>query len=284
VKRRSSIMSFLLLTFAWSWLWLGAAWIVPGETPTLLLRLLAGIGPILVAAVLVNRHPSPIERSRFWHRMIEWPADGWKWLIVIAALAAGPALVSWFIADGTDRTLAVDNVASVTGILVFAVAASLAEEPGWRGYALDNLLRRNSRLSASLVIGLAWAAWHLPLYGIEGTFQHDEVGFATTLFWLFTVGFFAQSVLMTWIYGRTSGSILAAVAFHALINVSGEVFELSTAAQALRLGLWLGLAAVVVVSWWSGELRLGSQPVSQPTAETANPPAGSPSLTERTTL
>jgi membrane protease YdiL (CAAX protease family) len=78
--------------------------------------------------------------------------------------------------------------------VAFALAASFAEEPGWRGYALDRLGRRPWR--AAVVISSVWAIWHLPLYAISGTFQHDDVGFATALFWIIRASFLPQTILM----------------------------------------------------------------------------------------
>lgn len=43
----------------------------------------------------------------------------------------------------------------------------VGEETGWRGFALPELQKRFSPLTASLIIGVIWAAWHIPLMGIE---------------------------------------------------------------------------------------------------------------------
>jgi hypothetical protein len=99
------------------------------------------------------------------------------------------------------------------------------------------------------VIAAAWAGWHLPLYAIEGTFQHDEVGFATGLFWIFMSALLPQTILMVWILEHTRPSILPAVVFHALTNISGEVLAFSTTQQAVRLAVWAVLATPVVVGW-----------------------------------
>lgn len=59
------------------------------------------------------------------------------------------------------------------------------EELGWRGYALDGLQARMNALFASLILGVVWSLWHLPLFFIKGTWQAEQVGLGTQRFWLF---------------------------------------------------------------------------------------------------
>lgn len=100
-----------------------------------------------------------------------------------------------------------------------------------------------------MAIAVVWAAWHLPLYAIEGTFQHDDVGFATGLFWLFTAALLPQTILMIWVVEHSGYSLLPAVVFHALTNISGEVLALSAGHQVGRLAIWSAVALGVVISW-----------------------------------
>ncbi|MBN2112830.1 MAG: CPBP family intramembrane metalloprotease [Acidimicrobiia bacterium] len=183
--------------------------------------------------------------GRFWGRVIDVRSVPGKWWVITAVGAGGPAVVVWAVAGA--REFEPSGITAVLGIAAFALAASFAEEPGWRGYALDKLRQR--RLLASVVIAAAWAGWHLPLYAIEGTFQHDEVGFATTLFCIFMAALLPQTILMVWVLDHTRPSILPAVVFHALTNISGELLTLTTTQQAVRLAVWAVLAAPVVVRW-----------------------------------
>jgi membrane protease YdiL (CAAX protease family) len=54
------------------------------------------------------------------------------------------------------------------GLVAALFIGSLQEELGWRGYALPRLLSRWGGVRASLVLGAAWACWHIPLYGLDG--------------------------------------------------------------------------------------------------------------------
>jgi membrane protease YdiL (CAAX protease family) len=133
--------------------------------------------------------------------------------------------------------------------VAFALAAVAAEEPGWRGVALPWLRRRSGPLLASVVLAVVWAVWHLPLYAVTGSYQHDEVGFGSSLFWAYSAGFLPQTVLITRLVEASRGSVATAMVFHAAVNVSGEVVALTGPAQWLRVGLWGIAAAPVVVGW-----------------------------------
>ncbi len=99
------------------------------------------------------------------------------------------------------------------------VQAAFGEELGWRGYALPGLQSRIGALPASLVIGVIWAAWHLPFYADPSV---HLLPFWTD-FGLFTVTLVSQSVLATWIYNGTGRSVLATILYHHSIHMASLV-------------------------------------------------------------
>ncbi len=90
----------------------------------------------------------------------------------------------------------------------------LGEEIGWRGYALPGLLRRYQTLEASLLIGAAWALWHLPLFWLPGDF-HQELPLL-----VFLLQVVASSVIYGWMFVNTRGSLLLPNLFHAVTNTA----------------------------------------------------------------
>jgi uncharacterized protein len=122
---------------------------------------------------------------------------------------------------------------------VFFLGAAV-EELGWTGYATDLLQRRHSALTAALLLGLFWQAWHI----IPLAQAHHP---AVWIFWHCLRGV-AMRVLMVWLYNNTGKSLFAAIVFHATSNVSDFALDDRGASyNPLVLGLvqWLLVALAI---------------------------------------
>ena len=112
----------------------------------------------------------------------------------VYALCGGDAGGRWFFPP--------HNAQQLTALLL----VPWAEEPGWRGLALPRLQQRHGPIAASLLLGGVWAAWHTMMFLLQGV---PPLSFA--LSWAMLA---AGSVLATWLYNRTGGSLWSAVLFH----------------------------------------------------------------------
>lgn len=122
----------------------------------------------------------------------------------------------------------------------------LGEEPGWRGFALPRLLKNYSPLIASLILAPIWALWHLPLMGNE---------FPWRIVPAFLISLLAGTLIQTWLFNRTKGSVFAQMLFHATVNTvgAGLIFPLFkgnafVAFWYLYALLWLAVALVLIPS------------------------------------
>jgi membrane protease YdiL (CAAX protease family) len=97
------------------------------------------------------------------------------------------------------------------------VGGQVGEELGWRGYALPGLARRLGLPRASLLLGVVWATWHLPLFFILGG---DTVG-QSFPFYLLQVT--AISVAIAWLFMKTRGSLLLTMLLHAAVNNTKDI-------------------------------------------------------------
>lgn len=104
---------------------------------------------------------------------------------------------------------------------------ALPEEYGWRGYALGPLLDRSSALTTSLILGLLWGLWHLPLHFIEGTVQ------SAIPVYQFLIQQMVLAILFTWLFTNTRGAVPVAMLFHAVANIVGAAVPYWTTDLAL---------------------------------------------------
>jgi uncharacterized protein len=159
---------------------------------------------------------------------------GWVWVavalllpLVVVALAAAIHVAL----GGTIPTSPAFKhalLAAVNFVLILLLGGPLGEEFGWRGYALPMLQKRYGWRVASLVLGIMWGAWHLPLFYIANTSQqHIPVA-------LFMVGIVAMSVVFAWLVNRTAGSLVVAILFHTAINYWSWIIPVVPDSGSLR--------------------------------------------------
>ncbi|OEU69722.1 MAG: hypothetical protein BA864_14430 [Desulfuromonadales bacterium C00003093] len=89
--------------------------------------------------------------------------------------------------------------------LITMIGGPLGEEFGWRGFALPNLQHKWSPMVASIIIGIVWALWHLPLF-----FQPDSIHAQIGIKFLpvYIIGEIVLAITITWVYNKTGGSLL----------------------------------------------------------------------------
>jgi membrane protease YdiL (CAAX protease family) len=105
--------------------------------------------------------------------------------------------------------------------VILVLGGPLGEEIGWRGFAIPEMMKRYSPLTASLILAPVWFVWHLPSFWLPG--MEDRLS-STAGFGLSVLAF---AVLFTWLYVRTGRSLLLAVIFHTSINTVSFVLDLA---------------------------------------------------------
>ena len=248
--KRHPLIAFFVLAYALTWP------LIPLVSVSPLWGFPAVFGPataaIVVAAVADGRAglKDLLGRVVRWRVGARWYAVALGLPVILALAAAGLHL-----ALGARSSIEFGGL-SVLNFVVFVLI--VGEELGWRGYALPRLLARRSALAASLILGVLWGLWHLSTFFVPGAPQH---GLPITAFLLLTV---AYSVLFTWIYLHTGGSVLLATLFHGAINLSQGLLlgGLDPARTYWLLAAVYGLAALVLAS---GSARTFGQPPSRTT-------------------
>jgi uncharacterized protein len=157
-------------------------------------------------------------------------------------------------------------------LVILTLTDGLGEELAWRGFALPRLLTRYNALVASVVLGVIWALWHLPLLWTEGGPMYQLP------VWLLLLDLTAKAVLFTWVFLHTRGSVLIAMLFHGATNlflVSPEVASTGDLALPVlaMVAKWVLVGIVLLVAGPS--LVRGSHPEALPrTSATTAPTDG----------
>jgi membrane protease YdiL (CAAX protease family) len=156
----------------------------------------------------------------------------------IAALQAGPLRSAWVLLVCFGHNL--------------LLGGSLGEEFAWRGFLLPALLRERSPLGASLVLAVVSGLWHLPIDLYAGFGVTSAGAVLVRILFLIPV-----SILFTWFYLRSKGSVLVAMLLHTSVNVMSDLGLSDYDAAAIVFGLLAGVAAWVV-SAFSPVFRRGA--------------------------
>jgi len=252
--------------FFWMWVIL-LGWNV-FTFPAVLLGALGLFGPAFAEIILISYAHDKEQWRDYWQRVFDIRRIGKKWFLVI--LLTFPVLnaVATLLSTLTGSPLLEFEIAKNLlfepwKILPFAIFiliyGPLPEELGWRGYALDGLQARYNAFVSSLILGVVWALWHVPLFFMKGQWQHDVLRFGTIDFWIFILNPVIVSILFTWIYNNTNRSTLSAILFHFMINFSGHLIPLTEQGRIYSLILVTILSIIVVVVWGPETLYNGAQ-------------------------
>ena len=133
----------------------------------------------------------------------------------------------------------------VNFVVILFTGGPLQEEFGWRGFALPRLQRRFNALVSSIIIGFMWGLWHLPYFfiGTEITYAY---GIIPQIFSAILL-----SILLTWLFNNTGGSILVSLIFHNMFNWSMDIIPaLRTQMGGFFYLIFLIATVIAVVIIW----------------------------------
>lgn len=275
--RRHSLVTFFLLVFILTWVvWVPRASGAPLGLVGQAWTWAPAIAALLAAALTGGRGAL----RELGSRLVRWRV-GWQWYLVVIL---GPAAFSLAVAGiytlfgGSWAEAAPPAI--LQGQLLFlplflvilTLTDGLGEELAWRGFALPRLLTHHNALVASLILGVLWALWHLPLVWTEGATMYQQP------IWLFLMDIMATSVLFTWVFLHTRGSVLIAMLFHGATNlfiVSPDVASTGDLGLPVfaMVAKWVLVGIVIVVAGPS--LVRGPRPEALPrTSATSAPTVG----------
>jgi membrane protease YdiL (CAAX protease family) len=222
---RHPLAAFFVIAYAFSWLIevpvaLSAQGILPFALPTPVVAVAivaATFGPTVAALVMTAVTGGASGVVRLLRRYIQWRAGLVWYLFVLIGIPVIIILGTIVVPGAWDSYQPIIGTLLVAYpwafVLTFFLGGPFGEEPGWRGFALPRLQQRNGPLWGSLLLGVLWALWHFPLFW-SGVWTPPTPANMV----MFTLMITALTVIMTWVFNHTGGSLLIMMLMHASFN------------------------------------------------------------------
>jgi len=213
-----------------------------------LLIALAAWTPNLAAIVVTGITEGRSEIKDLFAGWLKWRVNPWWYAFGLAPFLM--AFVSaWLYANFGNPTF--PNIATrltTSGLLLMiffhTIQGATGEELGWRGFALPRLQNRFSPLSSAIILGLIVSGWHGLLHLVSPT------GIPEWQFWLLMVSY---SIIVTWAYNKSRGSILITTLFHFAFNFSLELISTGLGLVPLeslfsiRAAIYTAMAVILII-------------------------------------
>ena len=249
---RPVLFFFLAYLFTWTF-WIPAIF-VPGNLGAGLM-LIGLIAPAVVSTVIILTSGSDQLKQDLKNKIIGFYKV--KWLNVLLAILVFAAVVVCSILLSTVFGQSLNQFSftkdfSFTGVgigsaLITVTLASIIEEVGWKGYCEDSIGNYMNWFWESMIFGILWSLWHLPLIFIQGTYQ---AGLMVNP--LYVVNFFISGIplgfIITWVYLVSDRSILACMIFHLVVNFMQEKIAMTPETKCVETIVVILAAAIIVIT------------------------------------
>ncbi|MBD3285617.1 CPBP family intramembrane metalloprotease [candidate division WOR-3 bacterium] len=271
MTRKRSILSlsvYFVLSFIimYGLVGLGKLGIMPTDSPLFMLLFIVGSwGPTIAAilALLITEKGKGIGNLfRGWGRWkvgIGWYGAALSPFAVALLVAFIYLVIMGRPAPGPQTEITVPVIAM--SLMMALLTGATGEEPGWRAFATPRLQHHLGALGASVILGIIWILWHLPLWFLEDTPQYGMP------FVPFAVSCVTETILLTWIFNNTRGSLAMASLFHLSINISGTLVAGMLGWVAFDQYLWIQAVVLIVfavlVICFFGDAKLSRKPASE---------------------
>jgi membrane protease YdiL (CAAX protease family) len=250
--------AYFITTFTVTYaFWFAGAWASFQEDKSglyMLFMLPGMMAPFIISAVLIAASKNAALKRDFINRLINPRLIQLKMLPVfllfmpLAILAS--IVISLPFGGSVDQFRFAEGFSFSTGfvpVLLLLLLAAAFEELGWRGYAFDSLQSRYNIFTASVVFSVLWSLWHFPLVFVNNSYQyeilHQSVWYGVNFF----VSIIPMGVIISWFCLKNRKSVIAAVLFHFIVNMSQEVLAITQATKCIETVVLAVAAAAVVV-------------------------------------
>ncbi len=243
-----------IITYA---LWFaGAYFSFQDDSGLYMLLMLPGLmAPFLISLFMIFTSKNSDLKRDFINRLINLRLIKPKTLPALVLIMPFSILVSIFLSipfgGSTSQFQFAEGFSFSSGfvpVLLLLLMAASFEELGWRGYAFDSLQSRYTYFTASIVFSILWSLWHFPLIFVNNSYQyeifHENIWYGVNFF----ISIIPMGVIISWICIKNGKSVLAAILFHFIINMSQEVLAITQFTKCIETVVLAVVAAVIIAS------------------------------------
>lgn len=245
---------FFALAYLFTWIFWVPAIFVKGNTGALLM-MIGLLSPAVVSTLFVVFSGSDLLKKDLKVKLVGLYKVKWSNVLLailqFAGIVAASILLSLLFGQSLNQFSFTEDF-SFTGVgigtaFVTITLAAILEEVGWKGYCEDSIGAYMNWFWESLIFGVIWSLWHLPLIFIEGTYH---AGLMVNP--LFVVNFFVSAVpmgfIITWVYLVSDRSILACIIYHFVVNFLQEKIAMTPETKCVETIVVTVVAAILVIT------------------------------------
>lgn len=238
-------------------LWFAGAYLsFQDDSGLYMLLMLPGLmAPFLISLFMIFTSKNSDLKRDFINRLINLRLIKPKTLPALVLIMPFSILVSIFLSipfgGSTSQFQFAEGFSFSSGfvpVLLLLLMAASFEELGWRGYAFDSLQSRYTYFTASIVFSILWSLWHFPLIFVNNSYQyeifHENIWYGVNFF----ISIIPMGVIISWICIKNGKSVLAAILFHFIINMSQEVLAITQFTKCIETVVLAVVAAVIIAS------------------------------------
>jgi len=231
--RNNPLVSFVLINYLVSWIFLYPSYqlILNAEEGTFPLLSLIGLvgayGPS-ISAIIVEKitHGSQgvkvlLRKLLIWKVHLKWYIFVFLIPIALYCLAVVSSKLFGYQLEEINFKAGLNSF--LPFLLIALPFGPLGEELGWRGFFLPRLLEKYNIWKSSLVLGLVWTIWHLASFTFPGAAIPSIFEVSVWTLFLYFLTIIAESLLFTYLFIKTRGSVLIAILFHTVFNASSNI-------------------------------------------------------------
>jgi membrane protease YdiL (CAAX protease family) len=214
-----------------------------------LFALVGLFGPFTAALIMTQRSHNAALKKDYKDRLLNLRRIRPEYLPAIFLLMPFALLLSTWLSLFFGRPASQFNFSGgLATMLPIILVAPPFEELGWRGYGMDSLRSKYNLLKATLIFAIVWAIWHVPLFFANHSYQHGL--WTTNVVYVinFFVSVFPAAVLTNWLYYKNDRSIVVAILFHMMLDLTSEAFQTEQLTKCVVTVVLLAISAIVIVT------------------------------------